>query len=53
VTPAIAELNRVGNNVNQIARAVNIGKDYDDEFLRFSIQEMRGVLTEFLKAINA
>jgi hypothetical protein len=50
---AIAELNRVGNNVNQIARAMNIGKDYDDAFLRTSVAEMRAVLTALLKAINA
>ena len=50
---AIAELNRVGNNINQIARALNIGKDYDDDFLRFSVEEMRSVLTGLLKAINA
>lgn len=31
---AIAELNRVGNNVNQIARALNIGKDVDDDYYR-------------------
>lgn len=49
---AIAELNRVGNNINQIARALNIGKDYDDEFLRHSVGEMRGVLTALLGAIN-
>jgi hypothetical protein len=49
---AIAELNRVGNNVNQIARALNIGKDYDDELLHLVLGEMRTVLTALLQAIN-
>lgn len=49
---AIAELNRVGNNINQIARALNIGKDYDDAFLHHSVGEMRSVLTALLAAIN-
>ena len=49
---AIAELNKVGSNVNQIARALNSDRDYDDAFLRQSLAEMRTVLTALLRAIN-
>ena len=41
---AIAELNRVGNNVNQIARSLNIGKDVDEEFYAATGEELRRVL---------
>jgi len=50
---AIAELNMVGSNINQIARVLNMGKEHDDELLRDSLAYMRGVLTKFLEAINA
>lgn len=49
---AIAELNRVGNNVNQIARALNVGKDHDPAELDTTLAELRSALTLMLAAIN-
>ena len=50
---AIAALNKVGSNVNQIARALNSDRDYDEGLLTKSLRDMRTVLTALLKAINA
>lgn len=47
---AIAELNRVGNNVNQIARMGNIGKDIDPGFYEATGEELRRVLALFREA---
>ena len=41
---AIAELNRVGNNVNQIARSVNREMEVDPEFYEAIGEELRRVL---------
>jgi hypothetical protein len=49
---AIAELNKIGSNINQIARAANIGKEFDDAFLHHCIAEMQPVLTRLLQAIT-
>ena len=49
---AIAELNRVGNNVNQIARMGNIGKDIDPGFYAATGDELRQVLTMVREAFN-
>jgi len=49
---AIAELNKIGSNINQIARAANIGKEFDDAFLHHCIGEMQPVLTLLLRAIS-
>jgi hypothetical protein len=50
---AIAELNKIGSNINQIARAANIGKEIDEAFLHHCLDAMRPVLTALLRAINA
>jgi hypothetical protein len=47
---AIAELNRVGNNVNQIARAVNIGKDVDGDLYQAVAVELRRILATVREA---
>jgi hypothetical protein len=50
---AIAELNRVGNNVNQIARSVNIGKEIDPGFYQAVGDDLRAVLALCRGAIQA
>jgi len=40
----IAELNKIGSNVNQIARTLNRGREGDDEFLTATAAELRAVL---------
>jgi hypothetical protein len=47
---AVAELNRVGNNVNQIARAGNIGKDIDPGFYAATGDELRRTLARVMEA---
>ncbi len=42
---AIAELNKVGSNLNQIARAVNRGREHDEDQLQIVTAELRNVLT--------
>jgi hypothetical protein len=49
---AIAAMNKVGSNLNQIARAINTGKDYDDAYLRDCVGKMQSILTAYLAAIN-
>ena len=47
---ATAELNRVGNNVNQLARAINRGRDADA--LAETLAELRGVLAVVREAMR-
>lgn len=49
---AIAELNKVGSNVNQIARSSNKGDERDDVLLSDCLAEIRHVLTLFVQAIK-
>ena len=48
---ATAELNRVGNNVNQLARAINRGREAD--VLAETLAELRGVLAVVRDAFRA
>jgi hypothetical protein len=47
---ATAELNRVGNNVNQLARAINRGREAED--LAATLAELRGVLATVREAFK-
>lgn len=47
-----AELNRVGNNLNQIAKALNQGNDIDPFELRAAITELQEVLTANRRALG-
>lgn len=47
---AIAELNKIGNNVNQIAHAVNLGKDPDRILLKRMAEELSIAVSELLRA---
>jgi hypothetical protein len=47
-----AELNRVGNNLNQIAKALNQGNDIDPFELRATITELQEVLTANRRALG-
>jgi hypothetical protein len=47
-----AELNRVGNNLNQIAKALNRGGDIDPFELRAAITELQEVLTANRRALG-
>lgn len=49
---AIAELNKIGSNINQIARALNRGRECEEDFLAACLAEMRPVLRRLLDAIN-
>ncbi|MBL4642854.1 MAG: plasmid mobilization relaxosome protein MobC [Flavobacteriaceae bacterium] len=44
LSSVISALNRIGNNVNQIARQLNRGRDHDPEHLGFILQELHTVL---------
>jgi hypothetical protein len=46
---ANADLNRVGNNINQIAHALNAGRD-PPQILAEAMAELRGVLSAFRRA---
>lgn len=46
---ANADLNRVGNNINQIAHALNIGLD-PPHYLAATMDELRGVLAALRRA---
>ena len=47
-----AELNRVGNNLNQIAKALNRGNDIDPFELRAAISELQEVLSANRRALG-
>ena len=47
---AIAELNKIGSNVNQIAHAVNLGKDPDRILLKRMAEELSIAVGELLRA---
>jgi hypothetical protein len=47
-----AALNRVGNNLNQIAKALNRGDDLDPFELRPTIRELQAVLTANRRALG-
>ena len=47
---AIAALNKIGGNVNQIAHAVNLGKDPDRILLRRMAEELSIAVSELLQA---
>jgi hypothetical protein len=47
---AIAALNKIGGNVNQIAHAVNLGKDPDRILLRRMAEELSIAVSELLRA---
>lgn len=47
---AIAELNKIGSNVNQIAHAVNLGKDPDRILLKRMAEELSIAVSELLRA---
>ena len=47
---AIAELNKIGSNVNQIAHAANLGKDPDRILLRRMAEELSIAVSELLRA---
>lgn len=47
-----AALNRVGNNLNQIAHALNRGDDLDPFELRATIRELQAVLTTNRRALG-
>jgi hypothetical protein len=49
---SVAELNRVGNNVNQIARSLNIGKETDPALIAFTLEQLRAVLADIRKAMR-
>jgi hypothetical protein len=49
---AIVELNKVGSNVNQLARRSNKGMERDDVLLHECLVEIRRILTLFLRAIK-
>jgi hypothetical protein len=45
----ITELNRIGNNVNQIARQVNRGRDHDPEHLGHVMFQLNSVLENLVR----
>jgi len=47
---ATAELNRVGNNLNQLARAINQGRDADE--LAETLAELRATATAIREALQ-
>jgi hypothetical protein len=47
---AIAELNKIGSNVNQIAHGVNLGKDPDRILLKRMAEELSIAVNELLRA---
>ena len=47
---AIAELNKIGSNVNQIAHAVNLGKDPDRILLKRMAEELSIAVSALLGA---
>lgn len=47
---AIAELNKIGSNVNQIAHTVNLGKDPDQILLRRMAEELSIAVSALLGA---
>ena len=49
----LAELNRIGNNVNQIARVLNLGQERDPADIAATMKLLRDTLTVALRAINA
>jgi hypothetical protein len=50
LSAAIAELNKVGSNVNQIARALNRGRGHDEDYLQATAAELRAVLAQMTTA---
>jgi hypothetical protein len=49
---ALAELNRVGNNVNQIAHALNAARTVDGRNTAAALAELRGVLAQIKLALG-
>ena len=47
---AVAELNKIGSNVNQIAHAANMGKDPDRILLARMAEELSIAVSELLRA---
>ena len=47
---AVAELNKIGSNVNQIAHAANMGKDPDRILLKRMAEELSVAVSELLRA---
>ena len=52
IARAMIELNRVGNNVNQIARSANIGKEIDPYFYEAIGKQLVALLREMHEAIR-
>ncbi len=50
LSAGIAALNMIGSNINQIARASNIGKEYSPELLDWSLTELRALLATMREA---
>ena len=48
-TSLITELNRIGNNVNQIARQVNRGRSHDSDHLAHTLSQLDSVLENLVK----
>lgn len=46
------ELNMIGNNLNQLARAANMGKEIDAELLKAIREETGKIYLEFNKALE-
>ena len=47
-----ADLNRIGNNLNQIARAINRGRDAEEQAIIGTTDELRDVLAMLRKALG-
>lgn len=52
LSKVMAELNRVGNNLNQIAKAANLGKGADQWGLEADLSELRGVVNQIAETIK-
>ena len=49
----ITELNRIGNNVNQIARQINRGRDHDPEHLGHVMFQLSSVLENLVRRYDS